>query len=158
VQLAELARAHEDALLALMLDDFALDSQRSRDWSAALVQYAVARRPANKELLEQWVEHWKPLALSGYGSGGRSVRASALSAGTRYCFGKSAGHARQLLGSLWSRCNSSLNGFLVQGSCSRFSLGSLFHPSLSSSEKTARCSAHLRSKFRPTCRYAVHKR
>jgi toluene monooxygenase system protein E len=64
VQLVELARAH-DALLALMLDDFALDSQRSRDWSAALVQYAVTRRPANKELLEQWVEQWKPLAYRG---------------------------------------------------------------------------------------------
>ncbi len=65
VQLAELARAHEDALLALMLDDFALDSQRSRDWSAALVQYAVARRPSNTELLKQWVERWKPLAYRG---------------------------------------------------------------------------------------------
>jgi len=47
VQLAELARAHEDTLLALMLDEFALDSQRSRDWSAALVQYAVAQDPAS---------------------------------------------------------------------------------------------------------------
>jgi hypothetical protein len=65
VQLAELARAHEDALLALMLDDFALDSRRSRDWSAALVQHAVAQRPANRELLKQWVEHWKPLAYRG---------------------------------------------------------------------------------------------
>jgi toluene monooxygenase system protein E len=65
VQLAELARAHEDTLLALMLDEFALDSQRSRDWSAALVQYAVAQRPANRELLKQRVEHWKPLAYRG---------------------------------------------------------------------------------------------
>jgi toluene monooxygenase system protein E len=51
VQLAELARAQGDALLALMLDDLELDSERSRDWSAALVQYAVARRPANAQLL-----------------------------------------------------------------------------------------------------------
>jgi len=65
VQLAELARAHGDALLALMLDDFELDSERSRDWSAALVQYAAAQRPANTELLKQWVEHWKPLAYRG---------------------------------------------------------------------------------------------
>jgi toluene monooxygenase system protein E len=65
VQLAELARAHEDDLLALMLDDFALDSQRSRDWSEALVHYAVAQRPANKALLEQWVEKWEPLACQG---------------------------------------------------------------------------------------------
>ena len=65
VQLAELARAHGDALLALMLDDFELDSERSRDWSAALVQYAAAQRPANTELLKQWVEHWKPPAYRG---------------------------------------------------------------------------------------------
>jgi toluene monooxygenase system protein E len=65
MQLAELARAHDDDLLALMLDDFALDSQRSRDWSAALVKYAVAQRPANQGLLEQWVEKWKPLAYRG---------------------------------------------------------------------------------------------
>jgi toluene monooxygenase system protein E len=64
-QLAELARAHDDDLLALMLDDFALDSQRSRDWSEALVHYAVTQRPANKALLTQWVEKWKPLAYRG---------------------------------------------------------------------------------------------
>jgi toluene monooxygenase system protein E len=65
VQLAELARAHEDALLGLMLDDFALDVQRSRDWSAALVQYATAQRPANFELFKQWIEQWEPLAYRG---------------------------------------------------------------------------------------------
>ena len=64
-QLAELARAHEDDLLALMLDDFALDSQRSRDWSEALVKYAVAQRPANRGLLRQWVKKWNPLAYRG---------------------------------------------------------------------------------------------
>jgi toluene monooxygenase system protein E len=44
--------------LPLMLDDFELDSERSRDWSAALVQYAVSQRPANAELLKQWVTRW----------------------------------------------------------------------------------------------------
>ena len=62
VHLTELARAHEDALLGFMLDDFELDSQRSRDWTAALVRYATAQRPANTQLLKQWVEQWKPLA------------------------------------------------------------------------------------------------
>ena len=65
VQLAELARVHEDRLLALMLDDFVLDSDRSGDWSAALVQYAVNKRPANRELLEKWVEKWMPLTYRG---------------------------------------------------------------------------------------------
>jgi toluene monooxygenase system protein E len=62
MQLAELARAHGDALLALILDDFELDSERSRDWSTALVQYAVAQRPVNAELLKQWGTHWKRLS------------------------------------------------------------------------------------------------
>jgi toluene monooxygenase system protein E len=65
VQLAELARAHEDALLGLMLDDFTLEIQRSRDWSVALVQYATSQRPANADLFKQWIEQWKPLAYRG---------------------------------------------------------------------------------------------
>ena len=64
VELAELARAHEDALLALMLDEFELDSQRSRDWTGALVRYA-AQGAANTALIKQWVDHWKPLAYRG---------------------------------------------------------------------------------------------
>ena len=90
VQLAELARAHEDALLALMLDDFALDSQRSCDWSVALVQYAVAHRPANTTLLKQWVNQWKPLAYWGmegiaelFGQAPRPVKPEAVSAKMR---------------------------------------------------------------------------
>jgi len=65
VQLAELARANGDALLALMLDDFEHDGERSRDWSTALVQYAVAQSRANTELLNRWVKHWAPLAYRG---------------------------------------------------------------------------------------------
>jgi len=64
----------------LMLDDFELDSERSRDWSAALVQYAVAQRPANAELLKQWVTHWEPTVVLEYGSVGRTLRASTSSA------------------------------------------------------------------------------
>jgi toluene monooxygenase system protein E len=48
-----------------MVDDFELDSERSRDWSTALVQYAVAQHPANADLLKQWVKHWTPLAYRG---------------------------------------------------------------------------------------------
>jgi|GEM_PF-348862 len=62
VKLSELARAHEDALLALMLDEFELDSQRSRDWTGALVRYAVVQRGANTALIKQWVDRWQPLA------------------------------------------------------------------------------------------------
>jgi toluene monooxygenase system protein E len=90
VQLAELARSHEDALLALMLDDFALDMQRSRDWSVALVQYATARRPANTKLLKEWVDKWKPLAYRGmesvvemFGQAPHSLKAGAVSENVR---------------------------------------------------------------------------
>jgi len=90
VQLAELARMHEDHLLALMLDDFALDSQRSGDWSTALVQYAVTKRPGNRELLEQWVEKWTPLAYRGmegiielFGRAARPLQPQAVSANVR---------------------------------------------------------------------------
>jgi len=90
VHLGELARAHEDVLLGLMLDDFELDSQRSRDWTAALVRYATAQRPANAELFKQWIEQWKPLAYQGmegvlelFGQAPRPVETQALSAKVR---------------------------------------------------------------------------
>ena len=90
LQLAELARVHEDGLLALMLDDFALDAQRSGDWSAALVQYALTRRPANRELLERWVDKWMALAYRGmegvaelFGQAPRPLQPEAVSASVR---------------------------------------------------------------------------
>lgn len=90
VQLAELARAHEDALLALMLDEFDLDSQRSRDWTGALVRYATAQHPANTELLKQWLDRWKPLAIRGmqgltelFGQAPRPLDPEAVSARVR---------------------------------------------------------------------------
>jgi toluene monooxygenase system protein E len=86
LKLAELARAHEDALLALILDDFELDSQRSRDWTVALVRYAIAQRSANTALIKQWMDHWKPLAYRGmegivklFGQAPRPVEPEAIS-------------------------------------------------------------------------------
>lgn len=66
VQLADLARVHEDRLLALMLDEFTLDSDRSGDWSAALVQYALTKTPSNRHSLEQWVEKWMHWPIEGW--------------------------------------------------------------------------------------------
>ena len=90
LQLAELARMHEDRLLASMLDELALHGQRSGDWSAALVQYAVTRRPANREVLEQWVAKWMPLAYRGteavvelFGQAARPLRPEIVSADVR---------------------------------------------------------------------------
>lgn len=62
LQLAELARRNQDDLLALTLEDFRLDTRRSRDWSKALVQYAVQQKPELQEVLKGWVEKWTPLA------------------------------------------------------------------------------------------------
>ena len=67
----------------LMLDDFELDSERSRDWSAALVQYAVAQRPANAELLKQWVTHWNRrsyLSIELFGQAPRPLQPEAVAA------------------------------------------------------------------------------
>ncbi|SFJ02272.1 aromatic/alkene monooxygenase hydroxylase subunit beta [Thermoflavimicrobium dichotomicum] len=61
-QIAELARSNGDTLLALMHDDFGLDSQRSQRWTTALVKYAVERQPEHRTLLKDWVEKWTPLA------------------------------------------------------------------------------------------------
>jgi hypothetical protein len=63
-EFAHLAHANGDELTALMLENSALDSKRSRDWSLALAQYAIVGHAPNKELLLQWVEKWQPLALS----------------------------------------------------------------------------------------------
>jgi toluene monooxygenase system protein E len=61
-QLAALARQNGDELLALMADDFELDSQWSRRFTSALVDYAVAHRAENRDLLQEWVEKWSPPA------------------------------------------------------------------------------------------------
>lgn len=61
-QFAALARRNGDTLLALMHDDFELDSQRSRRWTVALVSYAVERVPEHRLLLKRWVEKWSPAA------------------------------------------------------------------------------------------------
>jgi len=62
-EFAQLARNNGDELTALMVEDFALDSKKSHDWSLALAQYAIKEHAPNKELLLQWVEKWRPLAL-----------------------------------------------------------------------------------------------
>jgi toluene monooxygenase system protein E len=58
--LGVVAQAEDDEELALMLDDFRLDSDRNNDWSKALVAYAVSQRPENRDVLAGWVEKWRP--------------------------------------------------------------------------------------------------
>ena len=63
--LARVARRTGDDLLALVLDELSLDAQRSRDWTRALVHYAVERRAENRDVLRQWVDAWLPRAHRG---------------------------------------------------------------------------------------------
>jgi toluene monooxygenase system protein E len=58
--LGRVAQTEGDEELALMLDDFRLDSDRNNDWCKALVAYAVSQRPENREVLAGWVEKWRP--------------------------------------------------------------------------------------------------
>ncbi|KAF3886654.1 MULTISPECIES: aromatic/alkene monooxygenase hydroxylase subunit beta [Nostocales] len=61
-ELGKLAELNGDRLLTYINGDLALDSQRSRDWTQALVKYAIEHRSENQQLLQQWVNKWIPLA------------------------------------------------------------------------------------------------
>ncbi len=60
--LGRLAAQNGDELLSLLLAEFGLDAQRSREWSAALVQYALGRDPALAGTVRGWVDAWVPAA------------------------------------------------------------------------------------------------
>jgi toluene monooxygenase system protein E len=59
---AELAGRNSDEFLALLFAEFGVDSRRSQDWSAALVRYALERRPELREVLTGWLDTWQPRA------------------------------------------------------------------------------------------------
>lgn len=61
-QLAALAAANGDQLLSQLLIEFDLDSQRSRDWTQALVAYSVDRDPSLQIVIERWLAVWQPRA------------------------------------------------------------------------------------------------
>jgi toluene monooxygenase system protein E len=54
------ARTAGDQLLALINDDLYLDAQRSRRWTAALVNFMVADTPANRTVISDWVAEHSP--------------------------------------------------------------------------------------------------
>lgn len=58
-QLAVSARRNSDTLLALLADAALRDSERSRRWTAALVEMMLL--PANQDVLEKWLGKWVPL-------------------------------------------------------------------------------------------------
>lgn len=63
-QLAVLATANDDPFLAELLAEFDLDSQRSRDWTQALVAYSVDRDPGLQSVIEGWLAVWQPKATA----------------------------------------------------------------------------------------------
>ena len=60
--LAALAAENGDELLSLLLAEFHRDADRSKDWTAELVRYAVANNPENAAVLTEWVAAWTPAA------------------------------------------------------------------------------------------------
>lgn len=61
-ELASTARNFNDPLLAYMVDNQLLDSDRSRRWSAGLVTFCTEAREENKKVIRGWIEKWMPLA------------------------------------------------------------------------------------------------
>lgn len=61
-QLSELAARNGDEYLSLLMAEFQLDAQRSQDWTAALLRYAVKHDPAMADVVGGWLEAWQPRA------------------------------------------------------------------------------------------------
>ena len=60
-ELGAAARRFNDPLLALLADNQLRDSDRSRRWSAALVDFCSNRKKNTKEI-HGWIDKWMPLA------------------------------------------------------------------------------------------------
>ena len=61
-ELAATARSFGDPLLASLADNQLRDSDRSRRWSAGLVKFCTDAKEQNRAVIQEWIEHWKPLA------------------------------------------------------------------------------------------------
>jgi toluene monooxygenase system protein E len=59
-RLSELAAANGDEYLSLLMAEFDLDARRSRDWTAALVSYAISQDPAMRDVVNGWLATWQP--------------------------------------------------------------------------------------------------
>lgn len=60
-QLGSTARHNGDQLLSLIADNQLRDSDRSRRWSSAVVDFCVEHGD-NKKVINGWIEKWMPLA------------------------------------------------------------------------------------------------
>ncbi len=61
-QFGALGRRNGDSLTALLLDAQLVDSDRSRRWTKALIDYAMTENEAgNRKVVENWLKTWVPL-------------------------------------------------------------------------------------------------
>ena len=60
-QLGRSARRNRDTLLAQLLDAQWIDSERSRRWTGALVDFARRTEGSNAAVMADWVAKWAPL-------------------------------------------------------------------------------------------------
>jgi toluene monooxygenase system protein E len=58
----ELANDHGDGLTAALLQESRVDTTRNQAWHAALARYSLAANPANRAVIDGWIEKWHPLA------------------------------------------------------------------------------------------------
>jgi toluene monooxygenase system protein E len=63
-QLAELAKRNGDEFLSNLFIALRADSERSRDWTSALVSYATERDESLTGLLDGWKADWQPRAIA----------------------------------------------------------------------------------------------
>ncbi|OBG33124.1 toluene hydroxylase [Mycobacterium alsense] len=58
----ELANDHGDGPTAALLQESRVDTTRHQAWSAALARYALTANPANRTVIDGWIEKWGPRA------------------------------------------------------------------------------------------------
>jgi toluene monooxygenase system protein E len=61
---AGLALANGDGLTAQLLRESGVDTARNQAWANALAAHAVAARPENQAVLDDWVGKWRPAATA----------------------------------------------------------------------------------------------
>ncbi len=56
--MSDLALGHDDHLLGQILYSLGEDGQWHRQWSQALTQTLIEDSPANRQLIQSWIDKW----------------------------------------------------------------------------------------------------
>jgi len=78
---SDLALGHKDHLLGQILYSLNEDCQWHREWSRALVEVAVDANPSNRDLIESWINKWRPMAMRSIEALTRSFEGAPLGVG-----------------------------------------------------------------------------